>query len=185
MSGSVSGNTLTPRSYTEHGRISGDDYDLAIAYPAGAPVVQRIAPPPDASRQAVPASALAGAIDGMSAIALESLMVSRTGACQGRALVFDGRQLRRLATRTAGREHLARSARLDFDGVAVRCDTMSEMLAGYLKDQPVRRQARPRSSRAWLAAVAPGGPAVPVRFAFDADLLGDILVDLDGVGVCR
>jgi hypothetical protein len=32
----------------------------------------------------------------------------------------------------------------------------------------------------WLAPVVPGGPDVPVRVLFDADILGDIIVDLDG-----
>ena len=182
--GAVSGATLVPHSYVEHGRVSGEEYDLSIGYPGGVPQVERIAPPAEKYRRAVPPALLAGAIDGMSAIALETLAVTRESACQGSALVFDGRQLRRLTTHTAGRETLAPSGRSVFAGPALRCDTVSEMLAGYLKDESETRQARPRSSKAWLAAVAPGGPAVPVRFAFDADFLGDILVDLDGVGVC-
>ncbi len=182
--GSVAGNTLVPHGYTEHGRISGEAYDLAIAYPAGAPVVQRITPPAEKYRQPVPPSGLAGALDGMTAIALETLVVTQTHACQGSALVFDGRQLRRLTTHTAGQEVLARSGRSVFSGAALRCDTESRMLAGYLKNQSVAGQARPHFSKAWLAAVAPGGPAVPVRFAFDADFLGDILVDLDKVSDC-
>ena len=183
--GAVSATTLVPHGYTEHGRISGEDYDLAIGYPAGVPVVQKIIPPAEKYRQPVPAASLAGAVDGMTAIALETLVVTQTHACQGSALVFDGRQLRRLTTHTAGRETLAQSARSVFSGEAVRCDTQSVMLAGYLKNQPEARQSRPRFSKAWLAAVVPGGPALPVRFAFDADFLGDILVDLDAVSDCK
>ncbi len=182
--GAVVGNTLVPRGYTEHGRISGEAYDLAIGYPAGAPVVQSITPPAEKYRQAVPQSGLAGAVDGMTAIALETLVVTRTQACQGSALVFDGRQLRRLTTHTAGQEVLPHSGRSVFSGRALRCDTESRMLAGYLKKQSEASQARPHFSKAWLAAMAPGGPAVPVRFAFDADFLGDILVDLDKVSDC-
>ena len=182
--GAVAGDTLVPHGYTEHGRISGETYDLTIGYPAGAPVVQALAPPAEKYRQSVPPAGLAGAIDGMTAIALETLVVTRTHACQGTALVFDGRQLRRLTTHTAGQEVLAQSGRSVFAGQALRCDTVSEMLAGFLKDQSEARQRRPRFSKAWLASVSPGGPAVPVRFAFDADVLGDIVVDLDRVGEC-
>ncbi len=182
--GAVAGNTLIPHGYTEHGRISGEEYNLSLAYPAGAPAVQKITPPAEKYRQPVPASGLAGAVDGMTAIALETLVVTRTHACQGSALVFDGRQLRRLTTHTADQEMLAHSGRSVFAGQALRCDTESVMLAGFLKDQSEARQARPHFSKAWLAAVAPGGPAVPVRFAFDADFLGDILVDLDKVAEC-
>ncbi len=182
--GVVHGTAMAPRSYVEHGRISGEDYDLSIGYPGGLPTVLSISPPATKYRQAVPAGLLGGAIDGMSAIALESLVVSRTGGCQGSAEVFDGRQLRRLTTHTAGREVLPQSTRSVFQGPALRCDTVSEMQAGYLKDQPEKAQARPRFSKAWLAAVAPGGPAVPVKFVFDADLLGDIVVDVDSAGNC-
>ncbi len=182
--GAVSGATLVPRAYTEHGRISGKDYDLAIGYAGGSPVVQRVSPPPGTYREAIPAGGLGGAVDGMTAIALETLVVTQTHACQGAALVFDGRQLRRLTTHTAGLEVLARSGRSVFSGSALRCDTVSVLLAGILKDQAAAAQRKPRFSKAWLAAVVPGGPALPVRFAFDADFLGDILVDLDKVSEC-
>ncbi len=183
--GAVDGAGLKPHSYVEHGRISGETYDLTLGYPGGSADVQSISPPAEKYRQAVPSALLAGSIDGMSAVALESLVVTRTAACQGSALVFDGRQLRRLTTHTAGQETLVPSGRSVFAGKALRCDTTSEMLAGYLKDQSEKRQAKPRFSKAWLASVAPGGPAVPVRFAFDADFLGDILVDLDSVASCQ
>ena len=181
--GSIEGSTVKPLGYEEYGRISGQSYALSLDYKSGDPVVRSVSPPPDTYRQPVPAAALAGAIDGMSAIALETLVVTRTGACQGAALVFDGRQLRRLTTQTGGHDTLQHSARLDFAGPALRCDTASVMLAGFLKDKAVPPQARPRFSKAWLAPVLPGGPALPVRFAFDADLLGDIIVDLDHAAV--
>ncbi len=181
--GSIEGSTVKPHGYEEYGRISGQSYALSLDYVSGDPVVRSVSPPPDTYRQPVPAAALAGAIDGMSAIALETLVVTRTGACQGAALVFDGRQLRRLTTQTGGHDTLQRSARLDFAGSALRCDTASVVLAGFLKDKAVPPQVRPRFSKAWLAPVLPGGPALPVRFAFDADLLGDIIVDLDHTAV--
>ncbi len=179
--GSVAGDTLKPHGYEEYGRISGQSYALSLDYQSGNPVVRSVSPPPDSYRQPVPPAALAGAIDGMSAIALESLVVTRTGACQGAALVFDGRQLRRLTTQTGGHDVLERSFQLDFAGSALRCDTTSVMLAGFFKNKAVPPQARPRFSKAWLAPVQPGGAALPVRFVFDADLLGDIVVDLDHV----
>ena len=183
--GMVVGNTLVPRSYTEHGRISGQDYDLAMTFPAGTPSIVKVAPPSGTFRKPVPPGSLGGAVDGMTAIALETLVVTQTHACQGSALVFDGRQLRRLTTHTAGQEALVPSGRSVFAGDATRCDTESVLLAGFLKDQPEARQAKPRFSKAWLAALSPGGAALPVRFAFDADLLGDILVDLDAVSTCQ
>ncbi len=184
--GTAVGDALKPREYLEHGRIAGEDFDLAMGFEAGTPVVQREIPPAEKYREPVPAAQLPGSIDGLSAIALDVLATRRSGACHGSALVFDGRQLRRLTTATAGSEMLAPSARSIFTGSALRCDTVSVMLSGFLKDKPVARQARPYHSSAWLAALAPGGLAVPVKFTFDADALGDILVDLDRVdaGAC-
>ena len=179
--GSIEGDIVKPHTYAEYGRISGQSYALSLDYPSGDPVVRSVSPPPETYRQPVPTAALTGAIDGMSAIALETLVVTRTGVCQGAALVFDGRQLRRLSTQTGGHDTLTRSARLDFAGSALRCDTASVMLAGFFKNKAVPPQARPRFSKAWLAPLVPGGPALPVRFTFDADLLGDIVVDLDHI----
>jgi hypothetical protein len=179
--GTVAGDTVKPRDYLEHGRIAGEDFDLAIAYDSGNPVVRRETPPAEKYREPVPASQVSGAIDGLSAIALDVLTSRRTGKCQASALVFDGRQLRRLTTTTAGSETLAPGGSSIFSGQALRCDTVSVMLSGFLKDKPVARQARPYHSSAWLAPLAPGGPSVPVRFAFDADVLGEFLVDLDRV----
>ena len=142
---------------------------------------------PSARRRAPTASlfrpaALAGAIDGMSAIALESLVVDpHRGMPRRRPGVRRQANSAGLTTQTGGHDVLERSGRLDFAGSALRCDTTSVMLAGFYNDKAVPPQARPRFSKAWLAPVQPGGAALPVRFVFDADLLGDIVVDLDHV----
>lgn len=179
--GAIQGLALHPQSYIEHGRLSGEDFSLAIDYPAGDPVIREMAPPATKYRTAVPTGDLHGAIDGLAAITLEVLVVSRTQACQGVALVYDARQLRRLTTRTAGSDILAASARSVFTGGAVRCDTQSVLLSGLRKDQPASVQIRPHASSAWLAPLSTGGLALPVRFSFGADFLGDITVELDGV----
>ncbi len=179
--GTFSETKLVPHIYTEHGRIAGEDHDLTIGWATGKPVIQRMVPPATAYRTVVADSDLAGAIDGLSAIALEVLVTSRTGACQGSALVFDGRQLRRLTTKTGGTDELPHTTRSVFAGPALRCDTQSIMLAGFLKGHDQARQARPYASHAWLAPLAAKSDRLPVRFVFDADALGDIVVDLDSV----
>ena len=177
--GKVDGATLIPGSYADHGRIFGEDQSAAIAYPEGEPVLQRISPDPGKTRLPIQQDGLHGAIDGLSAVALESLAVTRTGTCQGEAHVFDGRQLRRAATHTGGQDTLPPNPRSVFAGRAVRCETESVLLAGFLRAKPITAQIEPRHSRVWLAPVVAGGPAVPVRMMFDADALGDIVVDVD------
>jgi hypothetical protein len=177
--GALDGLRVKPAAYEEHGRLSGESHSVTIAYPNGDPVLRQMAPPLEKYRLAIPPERLTGAMDGLSAIALETLVATRTGACQGQALVYDGFQLRLGTTHTAGTEVLKPDARSIFSGVALRCDTQSVMLAGYLKDKPIPPQARPRFSSAWLGKLAPAGPMLPLRLSFDADFLGDIIVDLD------
>jgi hypothetical protein len=179
VEGVVAGNRVIPKTYAEHSRLSGEDYAIAIDYPAGVPVLRSAIPPQEKYRLPVPQADLPGAIDGLSAVTLESLIASRTGACEGRAVVYDGRQLRSTTTSAAGTEALAPNPRSIFAGPALRCDTVSTMRAGYLKDHAIEPQAKPHRSTAWLAAALPGGPKIPVRVLFDADFIGDIIVDLD------
>ena len=181
VDGAVAGAGLKPRAYAEHGRLSGEDHEVAIDYPAGGPVLRVSTPPQEEYRLPIPAAALPGSMDGLSTVVLQSLAATRTGACLPEARVFDGRQLRRLTMRQAGTETLPRTARSAFAGPASRCETDSTMLAGFLKSSSVKSQSRPRHGRLWLAPVLPGGPAVPVRITFDAELLGDVVVDLDGM----
>jgi hypothetical protein len=177
--GTIDGLRVKPANYEEQGRLSGEEHKVAIAYPQGDPVLLEMTPPLENSRLPIPPDTLPGAMDGLSAIVLETLAATRTGACQGQALVYDGFQLRRGTTHTAGKEVLKTDPRSIFAGKALRCETESVMLAGYVKDKPIKPQAKPRFSTAWLAPLSPGGPNLPVRLTFDADFLGDIIVDLD------
>jgi hypothetical protein len=179
VEGSLNGAMIKPKTYAENSRLSGETYTATIDYPNGDPVLRTETPPQEKYRLPVPVADLHGAIDGLSAVTLEALIATRTGACQGQALVYDGRQLRRGITHTAGRDVLAADPQSIFSGPALRCDTESIMLAGFLKDSPVKKQARPHHSSSWLAPALPGGPDVPVRVVFDADFVGDIIVDLD------
>jgi hypothetical protein len=181
VAGTIAGTTINPTAYAEHGRLSGEEHTVAIGYKAGNPVLETLTPPPGRDRLPIPAADTIGAVDGLTALALESLVATRTGACQGQALVYDGFQLRRATTHTGGREVLAASPHSVFAGPALRCETESVMLGGYLKSRPVPAQQKPRFSQVWLAPVTPGGPDLPVRLVFDADLLGDIVVDIDSM----
>ncbi len=181
VAGTIAGATINPTAYAEHGRLSGEEHAVVIGYKAGNPVLETLTPQAGRDRLPIPAADTIGAVDGLSALALESLVATRTGACQGQALVYDGFQLRRATTHTGGREVLAATPHSVFAGPALRCDTESVMRGGYLKSQPIPPQQKPRFSKVWLAPVTPGGPDLPVRLVFDADLLGDIVVDIDSV----
>ena len=185
VDGTVDVAGLKPRAYAEHGRLSGEKHEIAIDYLAGSPVLRVSTPPQEAYRLPIPVSALPGSLDGLSTVALQSLAATRTGACLPESRVFDGRQVRRLTMRPAGTDRLARSARSIFSGQALRCETDSVMLAGFLKSDSVKSQSRPRHGQLWLAPAVPGGPMMPVRITFDAELLGDVIVDLDAASASK
>ena len=181
VDGVIDGIRVKPHAYTDRSRLSGEDYAVTIAYPDGNPVLRMSAPPQAKYRMPVSPADLPGAMDGLSALALQSLVTTRTGNCKGAALIYDGRQLRRATTHAEGREVLESGPHSVFAGPALRCDTDSAMLAGFLKSAGLNGQRDVRHSSSWLAPALPGGPDVPVKITFDADFLGDIIVDLDAV----
>ena len=185
VDGMVDAAGLKPRAYAEHGRLSGENHAIAIDYPAGSPILRLSEPPQEEYRLPIPAAILPGSLDGLSTVARQALTATRTGACLPEARVFDGRQVRRLTMRASGTDAFAPSARSIFSGQALRCETDSVMLAGFLKSSTVTSQAKPRHGRLWLAAIVRGGPAVPVRITFDAELLGDVVVDLDAASASK
>ncbi len=168
---------VEPHAYIEHSRLSGEDYGVAIDFPGG-PVLRTQNPPQERYRLPIPASALPHTIDGLSAVVVQSLAAA-AGRCPGDVRLYDGRQVRLLSMHDGTRDTLGRSGRAVFAGDALRCETDSTMLAGYLKSSSVQSQSKPRHGRLWLAPTRPGGPAVPVRMVFDADAFGDIVIQLD------
>ena len=179
VSGTVdSTGIVKPHAYAEHSRLSGEDYAVLIDFPDGNPVLRKQTPPQERYRLPIPASALPRAIDGLSAVAAQSLAAA-TGRCPGDMRLYDGRQVRLLSMHDGTRDTLRPSGRSVFAGEALRCDTDSTMLAGFLKSGSVQSQSKPRHGKLWLAPARPGGPAVPVRMVFDADAFGDIVIQLD------
>ncbi len=173
------GGRVAPRAYSERGRLSGDAYGVTIDYPWGDPVLRLQEPPQEKYRLPVPPDALPHAIDGVSAVVVQSLAAAH-GACAGDTRLYDGRQVRLLSLRDGVMDRLAPNPRSVFEGEALRCATQSTMLAGFLKSKSVAAQSKPMRGTLWLAPAPAGGPPVPVRMVFDAAFFGDIVVQLDG-----
>ena len=178
VDGAIDQGRVRPHTYTEHSRLSGDDYRVAIDFPGDTPVLRAETPPQEKYRLPIPPSALPNAIDGLSAVAAQSLAAAR-GHCPADTRLYDGRQLRLLSMHDGTPDMLQRTGRSVFSGAALRCETDSTMLAGFLKASSVQSQSKPRHGKLWLAPTRPNGPAVPVRMTFDADAFGDIVIQLD------
>jgi hypothetical protein len=179
VSGTVDGSSaVQPHDYTEHSRLSGEDYSGVIDFASGTPVLREQTPAQNKYRLPIPASALPHAIDGLSAVAVQSLAAA-AGRCPGDTRLYDGRQVRLISMHDGAPDTLAHNARSVFAGQALRCETDSTMLAGFLKSSSVQSQSKTHHGKLWLAAIRAGGPAIPVRMVFDADMFGDIVIQLD------
>ena len=171
---------IAPHDFAEHSHLSGEDYAVSLLYLGGMPVLSREVPPQEKYRLAVPPDLLPGSIDGLSAVVVQSLAATHRGVCAGE-VIYDGRQVRSLTMQAGRSEMLAPKTRSAFAGAALRCETVSTTLGGFLKSDPVASQSKPRHGTLWLAPVVAGGPFVPVRLVFDAEFLGDVIVDMDRV----
>jgi len=83
---------------------------------------------------------------------------------------------------TAGEENLLPNSRSIYSGKALRCDFVGQMLAGFQYQDNTAYDHRPLHGSAWLAAVVPGAPPVPVQMQFDTRWFGEATMYLTQVG---
>lgn len=167
------GEAAAPRSYDSHGLFHGEPHRMSIAWRDGQPRVLARLPEGDDGREEVAAPLRANTIDSLSAMMTLLHRVAVSGSCDGHARVFDGRRLSEIAAQTVGEVTLPPTSRSVFAGPALRCDFEGTLLAGFRHDDNRARAARPQHGSVWLAALAPGGPMVPVRVSFHTGLFGD------------
>ncbi len=178
VEGAFLGDRPAPRRVYSFGHIRGRPRVTQIDYPKGQPEIRTLTPPNEEEREPVAPGDQAGTIDSVSAMAQLVRQVNATGRCEGRSRTYDGRRLAELSARTAGQESLEATSRSSFAGPALRCDFEGRQLAGFRLDADRTAAQRPRRGTAWFAAVAPGGPMIPVRMQFDADLIGTLTMYL-------
>ena len=170
--GTFHGGRPAPSRVFSTGAVRGTPRVTQIDYQDGAPRIRRMEPPEDVAREPVPDAARAGTIDVVSAMADLVRQVNMTGRCDGRVTTFDGRRLSELEARTAGQQTLPPSNRSSFSGPALRCEITGRQTGGFALDAD-RTKLPPLRGSAWFAAIAPGGPMIPVRIAFATRFFGD------------
>ncbi len=180
VEGHFVGSRPVPERFFSNGTLRGGPRVTQIDYLGGRPVVRQLVPPNDAEREAVPEAQQADTIDTLSAAAELMHQVNATGRCEGRATTFDGRRLSVLEARTSGEQVLEPTGRSSFAGKTLRCDFAGRQLAGFMLNEDREVLARPQQGTAWFAAVAPGGPMIPVRIAFRTRWFGEATMYLVG-----
>ncbi len=178
VNGTFQGSQAVPALFEGTGNLRGSRRVTRIAYQDGNPVIQALAPPVEHERSAVPAAQTQHTIDTLSAVAMLIHTVAQTGQCDGSVTTFDGRRLATQSVHTTGQEMLPQTDRSIFQGQALRCDFDGRQLGGFVNNENEDSLRKPRHGTAWLAAVLPGVPPVPVRVAFDNKLLGAVTLYL-------
>lgn len=171
--GRFSGEMALPERYTSVGRLRGEPRQTELDYAGGDdPRIRVLIPATEPQRDPVPPAQQAGTIDTLSAMAMLVHAVNTTGRCDGHVTAFDGRRLIAFASRTAGTQDLPPTGRSTFAGPTVRCDIVSQQLAGFKHDADEARLRRPQPGNAWFARLNPEGPLVLVRAVFPTTFFG-------------
>ncbi|HVC59784.1 MAG TPA: DUF3108 domain-containing protein [Acetobacteraceae bacterium] len=171
-----------PRRYEGAGVWGGDVNMTLIDYLHGQPLVQRLIPRQAEEREPVPMALRQNSVDSLSALALLIRRVEDTNRCEASVHTFDGYRASEITTRTVGERVLAPTGRSIFSGKALRCDFLSQELAGFRRRDNTPYDRRPLHGSAWLARVIPGAPPVPVRMDFETLWFGDATMYLTQLG---
>ncbi|MDE2198421.1 MAG: DUF3108 domain-containing protein [Rhodospirillales bacterium] len=182
VQGAWQGADTLPLRFASWGVVRGQPRRVVIDYRAGQPILRDLQPLHDKARDPVSAAQQADTIDTLSAMAELVRRVSTTGRCDGRARIFDGRRLSEVRAVTVGPEILPRTGRSSFAGVALRCDVQGRQLGGFVHDESMARLTRIHHSSVWLARLAPGGPALPVRVRFETRYFGHAIAYITASG---
>lgn len=180
--GRFGGGAPTPIEFTSVGQRDGDPRRAVLAYDRGNPVVRTLVPNPEPQRDPVPPEQTLGTVDPMSAMAELLRSVNAGGRCDGRATTFDGRRVITFTAHTAGMQDLPRTGYSPYAGPALRCDVVSQQLAGFKHDRDEARMRRSQNASAWFARLRPDGPLVLVRATFPAIFFGTVTMYLQPSG---
>jgi hypothetical protein len=171
--GRFTGEMAAPERYTSVGRLRGEPRQTELDYAGNDdPQIRVLIPATEPLRDPVPPAQQAGTIDTLSAMAMLIHAVNTNGRCDGHVTAFDGHRLIAFTSRTAGTQDLPPTGHSTFAGPTLRCDIVSQQLAGFKHDADEARLRRPQSGNAWFARLSPDGPLVLVRAVFPTTFFG-------------
>jgi hypothetical protein len=170
-----------PLRYASNSVWRGEPRAILMDYAKGIPAIRQLLPPPEPEQEIVGADLRANSTDALSALAALMRVVAQSGRCDSTIRTFDGRRAADIGARTVGLEMLEADGHSSFSGMALRCDFVSRMLAGFRLDQADKTDYRPLHGSAWLAAAMPNQPPVPVRVTLETRWFGNATTYLTGV----
>ncbi|WP_342628777.1 DUF3108 domain-containing protein [Nguyenibacter vanlangensis] len=168
---------VQPLSYESSGYTRGADRHVVLDYSDGRTRIA-LQTPPEPSRNPIPASDLAPAVDSLSALMRLQRAVRVHHTCDGSATVFDGARLLHMESHTIGQQDLSEDDRQPYHGMALRCDFTDLQIAGFRKsDGPESPARKPVIGSVWFQDV-PGDGLTAVRIVMEHPRLGHMVVVL-------
>ena len=171
--GAWQGRGVAPTRYYSYGTVRGVARRTQIDFEAGQPIIKILEPGVDEARDPIPPGLTRNTVDTLSAVAELVHDVALSNQCDGRVSTFDGRRVSEIAVHRVGEVMLAKEEGSIYAGTALRCDFDGRQIAGFVHDVERAELQKPQHGSAWLAAVLPGMPAVPVRMTFHTRFFGD------------
>ncbi len=156
---------LRPTHYRSTSKKRGKKRRQDITYLNDGSLDVRIEPEKDAKRLAeMPETLTFGTLDPASAVFSIIEAFTHVGRCEGSIPVYDGRRRYNLVVTQVGERTLRPSSYGMYSGPATVCRVAVEPLAGFKKKKKKRsNRAFPSTVKVWMAPVAEGEVAVPVR----------------------
>jgi hypothetical protein len=133
--GNVAGDVLQPIEHVQRSSFQGKDRAVTLTYDGHGGFLERKVLPDakEDDRDPVPPEMTRDTLDIVSGILAGLRTVDRTGKCDGRVPVFDGRRRFDLVYADNGHETLEPSGVSIFGGDALRCDVKVQPVAGFWK----------------------------------------------------
>ncbi len=158
---------------------------VALTYRDDGRIETEVVPPPEAdARRPVPEAARRGTLDPVSAVVKLLEASTAAGRCAGEARIFDGRRRLDIAAEPLGQAEIEPSGYTVYAGPAQLCRVALEPITGFW-DGEERRERYPSELRVFLAEVAEGQPALPVRVEMDLIARGAVRAHLTDLRVGR
>ena len=166
--GSLTPNGTTLTSHRADNVWRGDKRFVRIAPAADGTMNAEVSPPPEKDeRDPIRPEQTTGTLDPMSAALRAVRALGRTGVCDQRVPVYDGRRRYDMVFDGTANDTVAGP---HYSGPALRCRYVTDQIAGFSRRPFFEQPDKPPESRVWVAALDPRLPPIPVRIEIESSI---------------
>lgn len=166
--GALTPNGATLTSHRADNVWRGDKRFVRIAPAADGTMTADVSPPPEKDeRDPIRPEQTTGTLDPMSAALRAVRALGRTGACDQRVPVYDGRRRYDMVFDATASDTITGPR---YSGPAVRCRYVTDRIAGFSRRPFFEQPDKPPESRVWVAPLDPRLPPIPVRLEIESSI---------------